>query len=1158
MVRNYLLALSALVAAGVCAAGLGYGQTAAVNRTEIRLQENAVVAAPRDRVVAQIDDARVVPLRGNTHPAIRVAADLGAVNAQLPMKRMTLVLKRSAEQDAALDKFMARQLDPASPDYHHWLTPEEFGAQYGVSESDIQRVTSWLQNRGFTVDRVSNGRMFIEFSGTAGQVQATFHTQIHRVRSGVEEHIANLSDPSIPEALAPVVTGILSLHNFRSKPMHIDLGTMRRDSKTGKWMPLDDNLAARPMTTVPTDTGPAFELVSPYDFATIYNVLPLWNAGIDGTGQTIAIAGRSNIPLTDVAKFRSAFGLPAKAPVVITNGPAVTTEGGERTENLLDVEWSGAVAKNATIKFVTTESTDTSDGAAASALYIIDHKVAPVMSFSYGECELFLQTGGNAYYNSLWQQAAAQGITVFVSTGDQAAAACDGGQEAPYAANYGLAVSGLSTTPYNVAVGGTDLAWVNISDKSYWNTANNATNLSSATSYVPEVPWNGTCASLDVAWFYDITQQGAGSQEAACEYVYEMNWYMGLVNVVGGTGGKSACTTPSGDTPASCSGGYAKPSWQTGTGVPADGKRDVPDVSLFASGGTLNTAYVICDSQSNPCDPTHALAQAIGGTSASSPAMAGIMALINQKAGAPQGNANVSFYKLAARDTRASCKSSTVTAANTCNFYDVTSDNIAVPCLPGSPNCTVSSSSDHMGILNGYNSTVGYDLATGLGTVNAKNLVTNWSLVTGAPVVSMAPASLSFAARTVGTTSAAQTITLSNTGTAALAIADISITGTNYTSFGGSTTCPASLPAATSCQIRVTFKPLAAGTLAAVVSVTDNATGSPHKVTLTGTGTAAATATLLPAALTFASTVVGATSAAQAVTLKNTGGSALTGIVVAVTGTNAGSFIATSGCGTTLAAGVSCTIAVKFKPAAAGSLTATLGVTDNASNSPQHVTLTGTGAANPTLSVTPAALTFPNTISGKTSAAQMVTVKNNRTTAVTISAVSLTGTNPTSFIELNGCGASLAAGASCGIYVAFKPGSAAVLHASLGIANSTTSTPLTVALTGTGTAAPAVTLSKTALTFPATNKGTMSAAQSLTVTNSGTSTLNITNITLMGTGASSFLQVNTCGPTLAPAANCTIYVAFAPAAVGSLAANLNIFDNGTPSSQTVTLTGTGR
>ena len=580
---------------------------------------------------------------------------------------------------------------------------------------------------------MANGRTFIEFSGTARLVQEAFHTEIHRYNVRGEEHIANTSDPGIPEALSPVVEGVLSLHNFFTKPMHRELGSFHRDAKTGKWEPENPDLLLKPMFGVNV-SGSQFELVSPYDFATIYNALPLWNAGIDGTGQTIAIAGRSDINLSDVATFRSAFGLPANTPTVIVNGPDPGEPSeGDRVENTVDVEWAGAVAKGATIKFVTTKSTMTTDGALASALYIIDNNIAPIMSFSYGECELGLGTAGNAAINSMWQEGAAAGITEFVASGDQGAAACDGGHAAPYLSQYGLAVSGTASTPYNVAVGGTDFRWPNLAG-SYWGSANNPSTLSSALGYIPEVPWNGTCTSDDVLLLLGFT--GAGYDAAqTCNRIWLINQsgfplYATLLNAEGGTGGASACTTPSANTVASCSGGYVKPTWQTGSGVPEDGKRDVPDVSLFASAGTLNSAYVFCDTELGACDytsSTNAIGQGIGGTSVSSPAMAGIMALVLQKiGGAPQGLANPVFYQLAAQENLASCNSNTVTGGNNCVFYDTTSDNNKVPCLSGSPNCIIETAGDAVGVLSSYSTTTGYDLATGLGSVNVNNLVNAW------------------------------------------------------------------------------------------------------------------------------------------------------------------------------------------------------------------------------------------------------------------------------------------------------------------------------------------------------------------------------------------------------------------------------------------------
>jgi len=1015
----------------------------------------ANLAAIPARVVNPVDDSRLVRLQGNTHPMARPEFDRGPVNRSLPMERMMLLLKRSPQQEAALSKFMEEQVDPKSANFHHWLTPEEFGATYGPSEYDIQAVTNWLQNHGFTVDQVTKGRTVIEFSGDAGRVQDAFHTEIHHFVVNGEEHVANTVDPQIPEALTPVVHGIVSLHNFFAKPLHKYLGDMKRDAKSGKWMPLNPDVISKPLYGVP-GTSPQFELVSPFDFATIYNVTPLWNAGITGAGQTIAIAGRSDISMTDVQTFRSAFGLPVNNPTFIVNGadPGIPSAG-DKVENTLDVEWSGAVAKNATIKFVTTKSTNTSDGAAASASYIINNNVAKVMSFSYGACELAFGTSGNAYYNSLWQQGAAQGISEFVASGDQGAAACDGGGTPPYEATQGLAVSATSSTPYNIAVGGTDFDWENLTTKTYWSTTN-ATNGSNVLSYIPEIPWNGTCASPAVDLYWGFTGAGFGPEQS-CEYIKTNLYDVSFDSVTGGTGGKSSCTTPSGTTPATCAGGYAKPSWQSGTGVPADGKRDVPDLSLFAASGALNDAYAICDSDSAPCtysNTNDALSQAVGGTSVASPAMAGIMALVNQKMGAAQGNANVAFYALAAKDNRANCNAMTVAGGNTCNFYDITTDNNAVPCDAGTPNCVIHHTGDTIGILSGNSSTTGFDLTTGLGSVNANNLVNNWaSVVGGTPAVTLTPTTLTFASTNVGVTTAAQVVTVKNSGTAALTLTSETITGTNASSFlKSATTCTTSLAVGASCTVSVEFKPAAAGALTASLSIADNATGTPQLVALHGTGVATTTptVTLTPTTLAFPATIVGATSNAQIVTVKNTGTVTVTISSIVVGGTNATSFEEIGTCGTSLTAGASCSLYVAFKPTAAVALSGTISVTDNATGSPQKVTLTGTGTAAPSVKLSTTSIAFPTTLHGTTSAAQAVTITNGGTATLTLTSITLAGTNPTDFEALNTCGATLAPAANCVVYVAFKPATAAAFKATLSIADNGAGSPQSVALSGTG------------------------------------------------------------------------------------------------------------
>lgn len=643
------------------------------------------------------------------------------------MLRMLLVLKRSPQQESALRKLLDDQQDKSSPSYRQWLTPEQFGKQFGPTDDDLATITRWLQSHGFEVGH-TKGRTVLEFSGNAGQVQQAFHTTIHKYVVHGEEHWANASDPSIPTALTPAVAGVASLNNFTRRAMNIPLGKFLRDKTTGR------TKAAQPQYTFPSgcienneDNGYCSYGLGAYDFATIYNVLPLWSANVNGTGQTIAIVGESNINPQDVADFRSMFGLPANStstgnPLnIILNGPDPGIQDDE-AEADIDVQWSGAVAPNAAIDFVVSQSTETTSGVDLSAVYIIDNNLAPVMSESYGECELGLGTTGNQFYNTLWQQAAAQGITVFISAGDGGAAGCDNfDAEAPAPAQYGLQVSGYASTPYNVAVGGTDFNDFS-NPSAYWSTTNNPTTGESAKGYIPETTWNDSCTNALLG-----TVGYSSSAEANCNN----SDLTDLVVTVGGSGGESACTTPSGSSPSNCAGGYTKPSWQSGTGVPADGKRDIPDVSLFASNGFVGNFYIVCQSDQTygSCALSSEQFLGFGGTSVSSPAFAGIMALINQKYGR-QGNANYVFYKLAAK-AGASCTSSG-SEASSCIFNDVTVGTNAMPCAEGSPNCTTTPG-DEYGILTNYNAAAGYDLATGLGSVNANNLVNEWNSVTFLP-----------------------------------------------------------------------------------------------------------------------------------------------------------------------------------------------------------------------------------------------------------------------------------------------------------------------------------------------------------------------------------------------------------------------------------------
>jgi hypothetical protein len=668
-------------------------------------------ANPIPNRITQAPDAKTrVTLTGNVHPLARAENSRGAVEDSLAMPRILLLLKRSDQQEAALQSLMEAQQDKSSPNYHAWLTPDQFGKQFGPSDADLQAVTDWLNAQGFQNVRVAAGRSVIEFSGSAGPVQNAFATQIQNYAVNGTLYVANSTDPQIPTALAAVVAGVVSLHNFPKKSHARHVGDVQMDAASHK---------LKPLFTFPFGDG-NFYGVGPGDFATIYNTKPLIASGNDGTGQIIAIVGETQISPQDVSDFRTMFGLTKNfsASNIILNGmdPGTTSQG-EESESDLDVQWSGAVAPGATVKLVVSAGTPASSGIDLSALYIVEHNHADVVSESYGECEQNLGTAGNAFYNALWEQAAAQGITVVVSSGDAGSAGCDDFNNQT-TATHGLAVSGLSGTPFNVSVGGTDFNQYN-RQTTYWNTTNDSVTGTSAMGYIPEFPWNENCSQLG------LTGCGATAPD-------------GSVNLVAGSGGASSV--------------YPKPTWQMGVaGVPSDNHRDQPDVSLFASPGSEGSGYLFCQADLTgvaTCDLSSATYSfhIIGGTSASAPTFAGMMALVNQYAAAHggtarQGNANLTLYALA-KKSGASCTSSATEAAG-CIFNDVTAGNVHFPagaasnsvaCKGGTPNCSATVATTN-GVLvdpahtstEAWTAGAGYDRATGLGTLNANNLAAAWT-----------------------------------------------------------------------------------------------------------------------------------------------------------------------------------------------------------------------------------------------------------------------------------------------------------------------------------------------------------------------------------------------------------------------------------------------
>jgi hypothetical protein len=696
-------------------------------------------AAPRAQpmITAAINDAIRSRLFGNTRPEATAANDRGLVDDAMPLQHMQLQLRRPAPLEQALQALTDQLHDPKSATFHHWLTAVEFGERFSPAASDIAAVTNWLQSQGFTVNFIYPSGMSIDYSGTAGQVRTAFHTEIHRLSVNGVTHFANMSDPQIPSALAPAVVGIVALHDFKPRSHHV---------------------AKRPNATIGNGTF----AMTPSDLATIYNFNPLFNAGYSGQGQTIVLVEPTDLwSVDDWTTFRQTFGLSGYTAGSITTihpapptGPNNCSDPGtpdntDDSEAALDVEYATAAAPSATIVVAACEGTDTIDPELTVIENLTNGPNPPmIMSNSYGECEAENGAANDQAYAAIFQQGITEGISFFVAAGDQDASSCDGdGSGTPYTTIHGIGVDAQAATPYAVATGGTDFADTYFGvNHTYWAGTNSPSH-GSARSYIPEIPWNDTCASQLVANYngYALSYGLDGFCNNATHY-YLSNG--------GGSGGPSACATGSpsafGVVGGSCQ-GWPKPSWQSGFfGNPTDGVRDIPDVSLFAATGEWNHYYIFCFSDprpnavadgSAPCTGAISTWAGGGGTSYTAPIYAGIQALVNQYTGSAQGLPNYVYYKIAAAEYGASgnsgCNSSNGNTVNTsCIFYDVTLGDDDAPCKADTDgvlyDCYLPSgtygviSTDNNSYQPAYTTGIGWDFPTGIGTANVYNLVTNW------------------------------------------------------------------------------------------------------------------------------------------------------------------------------------------------------------------------------------------------------------------------------------------------------------------------------------------------------------------------------------------------------------------------------------------------
>jgi hypothetical protein len=712
------------------------------------------VAQDNARIKTAVNNKQRSTLAGGRLSPALGKYDKGALAPATRVGVMTLLLKRSDEKEGQFKGYLNELTRPGSPYFHHWLTAQQIGTMFGPASADIGKVKQWLATQGLAVKSVSADGMLIRFTGTAGQVQSAFHAPLHSFVVDGQAHFGNLDAQQIPTALAPVVQGVASLSDFFPRAQHSDVGIARKDRQTGKWQTVSRATAkagspAAPQFTVPpgtVDPNTTYDL-TPADFNQIYNVNPLWTQGTPnrGAGQTIVLLERTDINLADVATFRNAF-LPANATGTVTivhpndssNDNSCVDPGfnGDEAEAALDAEWAGAAAPDANIVLASCADTGASFGPLLAAnLYQQDgehglpSQAPPILSLSYGSCELE-DSFDASYADILWSSLAAQGSTVFVSTGDAGGAGCD--QGSLFAASLGPAVNGLASSANAVAVGGTDF-----NDRGkisqYWTSSNLALS-QSAISYIPEQTWNNSCASVTL-----FTLLGYPDGIAACND--SVGRGQDFLQVGGGGGGSSFL--------------QSKPEWQIGIyGSTNELNRTMPDVSLFAANGIFGHALVYCmsdtDQGGTACDysnPDDVFYNSAGGTSFSAPAMAGVQALINNALGDRSGNILPAFYSIGTKEygtngapntgALSQCNSSNgIAVGSTCVFNDITVGDIVQPCFAGSLGCYSGSgpSTNEFGIIEGGNgnsqtlspawsTNAGYDMATGLGSVNVSNLV---------------------------------------------------------------------------------------------------------------------------------------------------------------------------------------------------------------------------------------------------------------------------------------------------------------------------------------------------------------------------------------------------------------------------------------------------
>ncbi|HVN91654.1 MAG TPA: protease pro-enzyme activation domain-containing protein [Candidatus Binataceae bacterium] len=771
-----------------------------------------------------------VPLPGNHPPRAEVEASAGLAAPDMLLNMSVTFALRNA---ATANQLLAELQDPSSPKYHHWLSSAEFSREFDPPQEEIDAVAAWLSSMGFKVRPVSPGDRLILFSGTTSQVAHAFHTTIHNF--GAKGEYGNIGDPIIPKRFSGVIGQIHGLDNFKKaiadsrSQLRILTETASKPSKPA--ITLASRVGDYPVASDAEPDGDSgsskingTQSFGPADFATFYDS----PSAYDGSGgDCIAIVGDSDYQQSSVTTFNTTFSLPSSSITKVTVNGHNPGFNGDETEALLDLEWSHAVAPGATIHYYVGDSSKSVIAPIIDQInQAVNDNICGTISVSFSLCG-----GSSSFYlntvSPIYTKAALQGQSIFVSSGDNGAA----GYTAGCVVGTSLNVNEMGADPNVTAVGGASF------DPNFNSGGSNTSVVTSTAQRVWNDPEDGK------------PRGGAGG------------------------GGASAV--------------YSKPSYQTGPGVPSDGKRDVPDVALIASpyfpgGWTFvdNNCFVSsCDGSGKPT------AYPFGGTSLSAPAWAGISKLIAQAAGARPGPLNQQLYTLANGTSASSI------------FADVVNGN------------------NSFNGVTGFSAGPGFDLATGWGTVDIAALVAsfNSSPLPGPKTLKIGPAKLSFGKvnyASAGSASQIKTITIANSKkdnrTAIVSSIDAS------PGFSVDPACIASIPAGKSLKCNITFTPQSLGESNASLTVNDNAGDSPQIIAVTGTGSQG-NLRLTPSALTFTKVPLGTTSAPKLITLYNRTGSTFT--ITGVTNSNAAFVADASGCsGNKVPANSSCTVSVTYTP----------------------------------------------------------------------------------------------------------------------------------------------------------------------------------------------------------------------------------------------------